>query len=150
MTYRANEFYEHIKGSRGIISVVARRMGVDWSTVKRAMERYKTVADMMAEEQAKTGDKAEENITDVIFYDPQAEENRYHPPEVKATMISKRLSTSKWYASRILKDKYSTKIETEETGDAGRAGLTPEERALRFLAVLKGKDPQELLEELDK
>jgi transposase len=41
--YKANDFIAEIPGSGGIISAIARRVGCDWHTAKKYIEKYATV-----------------------------------------------------------------------------------------------------------
>lgn len=156
MVYKASEFLKVIPGTGGIYSRIADRLGCDWHTVKRGIERYVTVAEAIEAERARVTDKSEGNVVDSIFGyatiprsvlgDPEFDKNYVvvedNPgdPGVKI-FVGPNLGDSKWYLSRIARDRFSTRAEV--TGKDGEAiehklGLTDSERWERFEDLLKG------------
>jgi len=65
-TYKAQQFINAIPGSAGIISAIAQRVGCDWSTAKRFVTEYPTVAQAYQDECEKITDMAESTIIRAI------------------------------------------------------------------------------------
>jgi len=60
--YRASDFIESIKGSGGIITTIARRVGCNWHTAKKYILKHPTVMAAYEDECAKNLDVAESVI----------------------------------------------------------------------------------------
>jgi hypothetical protein len=56
--YTAEQFVKAIKGSGGIISTIAERVGCDWHTAKKWIETYPTVAQAYEDECQRINDMA--------------------------------------------------------------------------------------------
>lgn len=123
MAYRAKDFLDAIPGSGGTIAGIAKRVGCDWHTAKKAIENFPTVARAFEAERETLGDKAESNIAVVI---------------AQAKDSDRRLATSKWYLSRVRSDRFSTrkKIDAEVSVVEG---LSTEERYEKLRELLSGK-----------
>lgn len=57
--FKAEEVIKAIKGSGGVVSVVADRMGCNWKTAKKYLTEYATVAEAWEAEKERTDDMAE-------------------------------------------------------------------------------------------
>ena len=57
--YTASQFIEAIKGSGGIISTIAKRVGCEWHTAKKYIEQYSTVKQAYINETEAVTDMAE-------------------------------------------------------------------------------------------
>lgn len=77
MAYKAEDFLQHIPNSRGIVTVIAKRMGCNRNTVTNAMNRFPTVRQAIEEEREGMKDFTEGklfeqinagNMTAIIFY----------------------------------------------------------------------------------
>ncbi len=55
----AAQFIEAIKGSGGIITSIAKRIGCEWHTAKRYIEKYPTIAQAYSDEREGISDLAE-------------------------------------------------------------------------------------------
>jgi hypothetical protein len=109
--YNAGQFIEAIKGSGGIVSTVAKRVGCDWSTARRFINTYPTVKAVYDDECERTGDMVESVIITNIKL---AAERQQALKEMVDT------SDAKWYAARKLKNRgYSERQEV--TGADGGA-----------------------------
>lgn len=133
MTYKAKTFIDAIPGTGGNISRIARKVGCSWWTVKRAIERYPTVYRAHRDEWEKISDKAEDNIVQVI-------NSGGKDPETGAKLDPDpaRLSTSKWWLSRMRRDEYTERQEI--TGADGEPlvplGSTLDERLSNLEDIL--------------
>lgn len=115
--YKATDFVEAIKGSGGIISVIAERMGCNWSTAQRWIEDYPTVKAAYDAEKEKVLDSAESVILNNI-------------------VKNKDSADAKWYLSKKGKDRgYGTKLDDDELISPDQAMALVEELVG---AVLKG------------
>lgn len=131
MTYKAKTFIKAIPGSGANISRIASRVGCDWHTVKRALDRYPTVLRAFMDEHEKVTDKAEDNIVQVINSGPSQANPQAKPHP-------QRLSTSKWWIERMRKEQYSTRQEvTGADGEPISLGITLEERKSRLVDILE-------------
>ena len=83
--YSAQRVIAAIPGSGGIITTIAKRLGCNWYTVNRYIEKYPTVREAYEEEKATILDKAESNIIAAI-----------HKGD---------LGVSRWYLSTIGRDR---------------------------------------------
>ena len=64
--YSAQQFINAIPGTGGIISAIADRVGCDWHTARRYIDRYSTVRQVFKNERHKVTDKARHNIIKAI------------------------------------------------------------------------------------
>ena len=64
--YVASDFTKAIPGTGGIISTIAKRVGCDWWTVKRAIERYPSVKEAYDAECETVNDLAESTLIKAI------------------------------------------------------------------------------------
>ena len=64
--YTAAQFIEAVKGTGGVISAVADRVGCSWHTAKKYIEQYATVKEAWENERHKITDKARHNIIKAI------------------------------------------------------------------------------------
>ncbi|MBA3312619.1 MAG: hypothetical protein M3552_03205 [Planctomycetota bacterium] len=68
----ANELYspekiiESLRESRGMVYAAARRLGCSYNTIRRYVERYPEVAEVLEEERGRTGDQAESKLVEAI------------------------------------------------------------------------------------
>ena len=131
MTYKAQTFIDAIKGSGGNISRISRVIGCSWWTVKRATINYPTVMRAFTDERETISDKADDNIVQVIISGPTKDKpgRKPHPD---------RLSTSKWWVSRMRRDEFAERKEI--TGADGEAlipvGATVDERLANLEDIL--------------
>jgi hypothetical protein len=91
--YTAKQFIEAIKGSGGIISAIAARVGCEWSTAKKYIENYPTVAAAYADECEAINDLAESTLIRSIKAGDTAD--------------------AKWWLSRKRKDAFTERHEIE-------------------------------------
>jgi len=64
--YTAAQFIEAVKGTGGVISAVANRVGCSWHTAKKYIEQYATVKEAWEAERHIITDKARHNIIKAI------------------------------------------------------------------------------------
>ena len=99
MAYKAQDFLDAIPGSGGVISAIADKVGCEWHTVQRAIDRYPTVKEAYDDECHRVSDKAKHNIIKAV-----------HGGD---------LPTSKWYLQ--MKDpEFMPRQRTEVTGKDGQ------------------------------
>ena len=60
--YPASDFIKAIPGTGGIIATIAKRVGCDWWTAKRAIDRYPTVSAAYSDECETVNDLAESTL----------------------------------------------------------------------------------------
>lgn len=112
--YTAEQFIKAIKGTGGTITQIAKRVGCDWHTAKRYIERHPTVTLAWQNERHSITDRARWNVLKAI----EAGD----------------LQLSKWWLS-VLDDDFIPKQRTEVTGAEGEA-------LVQFVIV--GADPEKL------
>ena len=113
--YKAQDFINAIPGSGGIISTIAARVGCDWSTAKKYITDYPTVAQVHQDECEKVTDLAETEIIKAI------RNGDTH--------------TAKWYLTMKGRERGYAKTERQEvTG--------PDGDPVQF--VIRGADPDKL------
>jgi hypothetical protein len=95
LQYKVAQFIEAIPGTGGIVSAIAKRVGCDWNTAKRYIDRHPTVMAAWEAEREKIGDLAETQL-------------------FKA-MRDGDLTTIKWYLSRVHRKRgYITRQEVDQ------------------------------------
>jgi transposase len=98
-----------ISGTGGLISAIAKKLGVHYHTVLNYEKRYESVKQAIEEERDKILDKAESNLFVRI---KEGDEE-----------------TSKWFLARKGRHRgYSEKIDTEQKGDITISVVYEEER----------------------
>ena len=95
--YTARTFIQAIPGSGGIISTIAKRVGCDWSTAKKYLTEYPTVARAYEDECEAVADLAE-SVLITSIRDGNTQD-------------------AKWYLARIRRGKYAERYEF--TGEDG-------------------------------
>jgi len=88
-----------LDNSAGIVATVARRLGCDWSTARRYIDKWVATRQAFADEGNKAADLAESTVLKAIQEGD--------------------VGTAKWYLARIRKGKYSERQEV--TGADGAA-----------------------------
>lgn len=111
MTYNTKTFVKAVKGSGGIITTIAERVGCCWNTAKKYIDTHPTVAKAYQDECEKQLDKAE----GVVFGNIEIAE--------KIQVRGKQADTSdaKWYLSR--KGKQRGYVERQEISGPGGKDL---------------------------
>ena len=94
--YKAAQFIAAIKGSGGIMSTIAERVGCDWSTAKKYCLEYPTIKAAYDDECERVADMAEGILMKSI-----REGNT---------------QDAKWYLSRIRRGKYTERQEIAHEG----------------------------------
>lgn len=122
--YTASQFIKAIPGTGGIITAIAERIGCNWYTVRRYIDRHPTVKTAWEAERHKITDKARHNIIKAISEPPGD------------------LATSKWWVT-VMDDDFRPPQRIEATGKDGgpietkdASGVTDEERVARIAALL--------------
>ena len=64
--YTRTALLKAVDGSNGIMSVVAKRLGCDWTTARRYVERWPDINDKFIAERERVTDVAESNIITLI------------------------------------------------------------------------------------
>jgi hypothetical protein len=64
--YTAGQFIKAIKGTGGVISSIADKVGCTWHTAKRYIEDYPTIQEAYIAERNRVSDKAQNNIITAI------------------------------------------------------------------------------------
>ena len=98
--FKASEFVSAIPGTGGIVSTIALRVGCDWHTAKKYIQRYATVQRAYDDEVEKVADIAESMVIKAIRDED--------------------IGTAKWYLSRKAAGRgYAPKLEQdiEQTGE---------------------------------
>ena len=103
-SYTTQDFIAKIPGSGGIIAVIAKRVGCTWTTAKKYCTQYATVRQAYEDESEAVADLAESTVLKAI----QGGD----------------IPSAKWWLSRIRRDKFATRQETDVTSDG--KGLTVE------------------------
>ncbi len=103
--YKAKSFVAAIKGSGGIITTIANRVGCDWNTAKKYITEYPTVQRAFQAECETTDDIAES----VLVNNLKLALNR----QQKGDSVD--ASDAKWWIERRRRDKFSTKQEQAKT-----------------------------------
>ena len=119
-TYKAQDFVDAIPGSGGIISAIAQRVGCNWYTAKRYIEKYPTVRRAYDDECEKISDLAET----VIIKDIQAGS----------------VQTAKWYLTMKGRERGYAKTERNELVGAGGGPVELLVRYERLLAEIYDDD----------
>ena len=104
--YSTEDFISKIPGSGGIISTIAARVGCDWHTVKKWIEKHPTVKAVYDDECETIGDQAESLILRNIQFALKEQETEKKPVDT---------SDAKWYLSRVRRGKFATKEEVDIT-----------------------------------
>ena len=104
--YCVDDFIKAIPGSGGIISTIAGRVGCDWGTVRKWIDKYPTVKAAYDSECETIGDLAESVIMRNIQLAQKAQTNADGPVDS---------ADAKWYLSRVRRGKFATKTETDLT-----------------------------------
>ena len=105
--YCTKDFIDAIPNSGGIISTIAKRVQCNWSTADHWIKTKPTVAKAYADECESVGDLAES----VVFRNIQLASKQQKDGESADT------ADAKWYLSRIRREKYATRTETDHTTD---------------------------------
>ena len=131
MTYKTQDFIDAIPGTGGNITRISKKIGCSWWTVRRAIDKHPTVNRAWTDERETINDKAEDNIVQVITSGPTAKDPKKKPHPEK-------ISTSKWWLSRMRKEEYSDRQEI--TGADGEplvpVGSTLEDRLANLEDIL--------------
>ena len=109
--YSAKKFVEAVKGSGGVVQVIAQRMGCTWHTARKWIDEYPTVKAAFDAEVETTFDIAESVVLQniVAARKIQQEENRLVDT-----------GDAKWYLRRKGKDRgYVTQTDHEISGKDG-------------------------------
>lgn len=105
-----------IDGSLGIISTVAKKLGVSWKTAQKYIELSELAKEALNAEVEKTGDLAELCVLKQIKMDNSQD--------------------AKWYLSKKFKHRgYGDQIQVEHSG-----GVTVEQRPTRAVVEIIGND----------
>jgi hypothetical protein len=91
--YTARQFLEVIPESGGMLTVIAKRLGCSWHTVKAGIERYKTVKNAIDEERRRSLDLAQS----VVLGNIKAAAKKQKSDDTK--MVDSR--DAKWLLSRL-------------------------------------------------
>jgi transposase len=98
--YTAEHVVEAIKGSGGLVSTVASRLGCSRRTVYRYMNRYSTVKEALKEEREKVLDTAEGELVHLI-------RDRSHPGHTTAIIFYlKTIGKGRGYVERVQLEEY--------------------------------------------
>ncbi len=96
--YTFEEIFAAIKGSKAIISTIAKKLNCEWHTAKAYIEKYPLAQQALQDEIDKNKDIAENTILSAIDLGD--------------------IQTAKWYLQTIGKDRgYSEKTEIQHSGD---------------------------------
>ncbi len=106
-SYKAQDFINVIPGSGGIISTIAKRVGCDWKTAQRYIERHETVRVAFDNECETVDDMAESQVIKSIQ--------------------SGNTQDAKWWLSRRRSSKFSEKHILEHTGRIDVTKLSDDE-----------------------
>ena len=118
--YRAEQFINAIPGSGGIVSTVAKRIGCDWHTARKYIDKYPTIKRAYDDECEKVLDAAESVIvTDIVD--------------------SKDTQTAKWYLK--MKGARRGYAQRRETVKIDLSQLTEEQ----LERIASGEDPFDVL-----
>ena len=110
--YTAQQFIGAIPGTAGIITTIARRVGCDWHTAKKYIERYPTVKAVYDDECEKVLDAAESAVIQAITPGGDAE------PDIP---------TAKWYLTMKGRDRgYAATERHEHSGGIALIGIDPD------------------------
>ena len=118
--FTAGQFIKAIKGTGGVISLIAQTVGCDWHTAKKYITQHSTVARAWDAERHSITDKARHNILMAID--------------------AKDLQMSKWWL-QVMDDEFVPREKREHTGAGGgpmevtSVQLTDDERAERVAAI---------------
>ena len=93
--FTAQQFIEALPGTGGIISTLADRLGCEWHTARKGIDRWPTVKQAWRNERAKISDKAQSNVIKAI-----GDED---------------LPTSKWWL-QLMDDEFTPKEKREISG----------------------------------
>lgn len=103
--YKAEDFIKAIKGSGGIIAVIASRVGCEWHTAQKYIKTYVTVTQAYEDECEHTADVAEGVVIKNIQL--AATEQGQTNQQVDS-------GDAKWWLARKAKDRgYSDKLQQE-------------------------------------
>ena len=94
--FTAQQFIEALPGTGGIVSALADRLGCEWHTARKGIDRWSTVKRAWQNERAKVTDKAQSNVIHAIVED-------------------KDLATSKWWL-QLMDDEFTPKEKREISG----------------------------------
>jgi len=103
--FTAKQFIQAIKGSGGVISTIASRVGCSWDTAKKYLTEYATVRTAWENEKETTDDLAES----VIINNIKLALRQQQAGEAADS------SDSKWWIERRRRDKFSTRNEILES-----------------------------------
>ena len=95
--YKVEDFLSHMEGSGGIVSTIAQRVGCDWNTVDRWIQRSVTLKALFDAEREKGLDLAES----VVLKNIQLAMKRQNPPAdsgIPAEIVD--ASDAKWLLSK--------------------------------------------------
>lgn len=106
--YPREKCIEEIKGTDGIVSVYADKMGVSRQTVYNWMDKWKTFRDAWNKEKEVTGDIAESVVAQNIRYAREKQKGEKKPVDS---------GDAKWYLSRVRRGKFA--LRQEYTGADG-------------------------------
>jgi hypothetical protein len=104
--YKASQFINAIKGSGGIITTIANRVGCSWHTAKKYIEEYATVKQAYNDELELVSDIAES----VVIGNIRAAYEKQRKDKEQADSTD-----AKWYLTRKGKRGYSEKSEVDVT-----------------------------------
>lgn len=111
--YKAEEFIRAIKGSGGIISVIAANVGCTWHTARKYINDYVTVQQAYQDECERVADTAESIVIRNIQFAAKEQADTEKPVDS---------GDAKWWLSRKAKGRgYADKQEVEHTGADGEA-----------------------------
>ena len=98
--YTAGQFIEAMRGTGGIVSALADKVGCTWHTARAAIDRWPTVNQAWQNERAKVTDLAQRNVIKAIKDED--------------------LPTSKWWL-QLMDDQFVPREKREITGSGGDA-----------------------------
>ena len=98
--YSSAQFEAAIKGSGGIYTTIANRVGCDWHTAEKRIRQSPVLARLYEDEASKIDDLAESVV-------------------IKA-MQEGDINAAKWWLERRRRAKFATRIETELSGKDGQ------------------------------
>jgi len=107
--YKVQDFINAIPGTGGVIDTIARRVGCDWHTAKKYIEKHPTVKRAYENEKCKVDDAARS----VVISDIVTEKN---------------VDTAKWWLRVKIPDEFApTQNVNQKTEHSGEIKLTPDE-----------------------
>ena len=101
---------EAIRGTSGIKTVIAKKLGVERQAFDRYLERWQSVREAFEQEKAATSDVARSVLVRNIQLSHKLQTETGKPVDT---------ADAKWYLSRVERDEFATKQETALTNKDG-------------------------------